>query len=232
VLDEESCRRHGTLQPGRFVRLAVSDNGTGMSEEARAHLFEPFFTTKAPGQGTGLGLPMVYGAVSQNGGSVEVYTELGHGTTFRIYLPLVDQPVEAPAPAVQGTVSGGEETILLVEDHELVRGFAVRLLRRKGYRVHPFANGQEALQGLAALPARPDLLITDVVMPGIDGKALAESVRAACPGVRVLFTSGFTANVIVHHGVLERGVEFLPKPYSAEELLRRVREVLEATAQG
>jgi len=226
-LDEGYARAHAGVAPGDYVQLAVSDDGAGMSEEVRSHLFEPFYTTKEKGKGTGLGLAMVYGAVKQNGGHVEVYSELDHGTTFRIYMPRLDAPAEpwgvrAPAPAV-----GGTETVLLVEDDAAVRAPALRMLRHLGYQVHEFASGPLALAAEPTLPATIHLLVTDVIMPGLNGRQLADQLLARRPGLRVLFTSGYTHDVIAHHGVLDPGVEFLAKPYTLESLGRRVRQVLD-----
>jgi two-component system, cell cycle sensor histidine kinase and response regulator CckA len=229
-LDGTYTRLHTYVPEGDYVMLAVADTGSGMSDEVRQHLFEPFFTTKQPGKGTGLGLAMVYGAVKQNGGHIEVYSELGQGTTFKVYLPLVAGREEAaPAPPVQRP-EGGAEAILLVEDDDLVRQLAVRLLMRLGYTVHAFANGVEALDTIERADHQVRLLITDVVMPKMNGPALAERLRALRPDVRVLFTSGYTANVIVHHGVLKEGIQFLPKPYSLVTLARRIREVLDESS--
>ena len=226
TLDEAYVRAHPGVAPGEYVRLAVSDTGVGMTPEARAHLFEPFFTTKGPGQGTGLGLPMVFGAVSQNGGRIEVYSETGHGTTIKIYLPRVFADAERqdapPAPATRGF-----ERIVLVEDNESVRSFAARVLSAQGYVVDAFASGPDALAAAPTIPGRIDLLLTDVVMPDMNGKALAERLVALRPGLRVLFTSGYTENVVVHHGVLTPGVEFLQKPYTVASLIDRVRGVLD-----
>jgi CheY-like chemotaxis protein len=209
------------------VLLAVSDTGEGMSSDTREHAFEPFFTTKQPGHGTGLGLAMIHGAVSQNGGRVEVYSELGHGTSFKIYLPRTSgTPTPAEVAALR-TTPRGEERILVVEDDERVRLLTVRLLSRLGYRAIAVGSGEEALAWLDAHPEPIDLLLTDVIMPGMNGKVLADRVREARTGTRVLFTSGYTANVIVHHGVLKPGVEFLAKPFSGSSLAQKVREVLD-----
>ncbi|HEX2673157.1 MAG TPA: ATP-binding protein, partial [Polyangiaceae bacterium] len=220
---------HADVELGDYVLLAVSDSGTGMTEEARAHLFEPFFTTKGPGKGTGLGLAMVYGAVQQNGGRIEVYSEPEHGTTFKIYLPRVSSAErETHGPPRQSPRSGGE-SILLVEDDERVRTFATTVLERFGYEVHAYPAPAHALAALPDLHPQPSLLVTDVVMPGMNGRALSERVAQLVPSMRVLFVSGYTENVIVHHGVLKKDIEFLAKPYSVDQLARRVREVLDAT---
>jgi signal transduction histidine kinase len=232
TLDEEYCRRHPHVQPGEFVMVAVSDDGRGLSAEDKAHLFEPFYTTKAPGRGTGLGLPMVYGAVKQHGGSIEVYSEVGTGTTCRIYLPRVGEVSPSPTPPVAGRPAGGAETIVLVEDQENVRTVAMRLLRRWGYTVHGFATAEEAIAAVGVMEAPIHLLITDVVLPGMNGRELAERIQALRPGVAVLFTSGYTRNVIARHGVLQAGIEFLAKPYSSHSLGARVRELLDGRRGG
>jgi two-component system, cell cycle sensor histidine kinase and response regulator CckA len=230
TLDGEYVRSHPHVLPGEYVMLGVTDEGVGMSEEVRAHLFEPFYTTKAQGKGTGLGLAMVYGAVKQNGGSVEVYSEPGHGTVFRIYLPRVEA-VPEPLPGQEaGPVAGGTETIVLVEDEDQVRAVAVQLLTRQGYAVHAFANGTDTLRMLPKLPGPLHLLITDVVLPGMNGWVLAQQVKALRPDIKVLYTSGYGENVVIHHGVLTPGIEFIPKPYSLERLASRVREVLDKVA--
>jgi two-component system cell cycle sensor histidine kinase/response regulator CckA len=227
-LDEEYARSHPYVTPGRYVMLAVSDTGSGMSDDVRANLFEPFFTTKEAGRGTGLGLAMVYGAVKQNGGHIEVYSEPEHGATFKIYLPVVNERAE-PAPEPRNDLRpGGKETILLVEDDERVRAVASRMLERLGYTVHAFADGPSAIAAVERMTEVPPLLITDVVMPAMNGQILTQHLAALRPSLKVLFTSGYTANVIVHHGVLEEGIEFLAKPYSLDQLARRVRDVLDA----
>ena len=226
-LDIEYAKKHPYVQPGSYVMLAVSDTGAGMPEEVRAHLFEPFFTTKESGSGTGLGLSMVYGAVKQNGGHIEVYSELGHGATFKIFLPAVDQPVDVTSEAIVEPRPRGVETIVLVEDEEHVRSIATLMLRRQGYTVHAFPDGPSAISAVEAMSGSLDLVITDVVMPRMNGQVLTQRLLQLRPSIRVLFTSGYTANVIVHHGVLNEGVEFLSKPYSLERLTQRVREVLD-----
>jgi len=229
VLDDTYEREHPASRAGDYVLLAVSDTGVGMTPETREHAFEPFFTTKAVGQGTGLGLAMIHGAVSQNGGRVEVYSEVGHGTSFKIYLPRVegDATVRETPLAVSPR---GSETILLVEDDVTVRTLAARLLERQGYRVVPFEDGPSALAWLQSTSESIALLLTDVIMPGMNGKALADAVTAMRPGTRVLYASGYTSNVIVQHGVLKPGVEFLAKPFTIAALAERVRQVLDAPA--
>ncbi len=214
--------------PGDYVTLAVSDTGTGMSEEVKAHLFEPFFTTKESGRGTGLGLAMVYGAVSQNGGRIEVNSEVGHGTSFTIYLPRVrDAQVQVTAESLDDP-ERGSETIVLVEDDQDVRTLASVVLTRHGYTVHAFDDGRSMIDAVRGMAEPVHLLITDVVMPEMNGRAAAEQLTAIRPAIKVLFTSGYTDDVVVRLGVLTEGVEFLQKPYSVDSLARRVRTLLDA----
>jgi len=212
---------------GPFVLLEVSDTGTGMSEETQQHLFEPFFTTKEPGHGTGLGLAMVYGAIEQNHGHIEVSSKLGRGSTFRIYLPRLPaaEMTTADAPEPLALAPDGK-TVFFVEDEPAVRDLGERVLARQGYHVRAFAGGREALAAARAEAGALDLVVTDVIMPGMNGRALADELRRLNPSLKVLFTSGYTQDVIAPHGVLEEGVQFLPKPYSFDELARKVREVL------
>ncbi len=213
---------------GEYVRISVTDTGCGMTPEVRSHIFEPFFTTKQPGAGTGLGLAMVGGAVAQNGGRTEVESAPGAGTSFRIYLPR-ETTVSDPAPRPPGTPAtpGGHERILLVEDDAQVRALGRRLLSHLGYEVTTCASGREALDVVRAGRRPFDLLVTDVVLPEINGRELADRLLAQTPSIRVLFTSAYTANVIVQRGVTPDGTDFLPKPYTLDVLARRVREVLD-----
>ncbi len=228
TLDEEYRRSHPLVEPGAYVRLAISDTGCGMSDEVKRHLFEPFFTTKPRGKGTGLGLATIYGAIRQSSGYVEVYSEVGKGTTFKIYLPAESGAPESLTPRLgPRPVSGGNETILVVEDDERVRNVASRALRDAGYRVLSASSGEAALAVAGEESAPIHLLVTDVVMPGMNGRQLAERLAQAHPENRTLFTSGYTENIIAHHGVLERGIEFLGKPYTLEVLTSRVREMLD-----
>jgi two-component system cell cycle sensor histidine kinase/response regulator CckA len=228
-LGEEYARAHISVTPGHYVMLSVSDTGVGMSPEIKENIFEPFFTTKEKGKGTGLGLSTVYGIVKQSGGNIWVYSEPGQGTTFKIYFPRVEEEErvlnhrETTGPLLQG-----KETILLVEDEASVRSFAARVLHGHGYTLLEAVNGDEALR-LAQEHAGEEihLLLTDVVMPKMGGKELADRLKILWPDIRVLFTSGYTDNAIVQHGVLNPGIHFLQKPFSPEALARKVREVLE-----
>ncbi|MES1188637.1 MAG: ATP-binding protein [Myxococcales bacterium] len=213
--------------PGRRVLLTVSDNGAGISDEVRAHLFEPFFTTKEAGRGTGLGLAMVYGAVQQNGGQIEVESELGRGSVFRIHLPEAAKgKVAAAAPAPPRLTDMRHAAILLVEDHSKVAAFAKAVLEGLGHKVHAFPDGESALRALPLLRPPPEVLISDLVMPGVDGRTLAAQAVATVPGLRVLFVSGYAHDVIAERGIVGEGIDFLPKPYSAEQLATRLRELL------
>jgi CheY-like chemotaxis protein len=227
-LDEEYCARYTDVRPGSYVMVAVSDTGFGIAPEIMPRLFEPFFTTKAKGKGTGLGLPMVYGFVKQSGGHVAIYSELGQGTTVRMYLPQTpdDTPTVA-LPVLDVSVPGGNEAILLVEDDQLVRLYVAEQLEALGYRVLIAEHGAAALTIVQRGDAI-DLLLTDVIMPGMSGRELADTVRTMRPGLKVLYCSGYSEDAIIHHGRLDPGVQLLAKPFRRGELARRVREVLDS----
>jgi PAS domain S-box-containing protein len=214
---------------GQYVLIAVSDTGTGMTRETMAQVFEPFFTTKDVGKGTGLGLSQVYGFVRQSDGHVRIYSEVGEGTTIKIYLPrLMAEASEAEAASPASPTHGGVESILVVEDHDDLRAFSTGVLRELGYQVLEAANGRSALEVLQATQD-VDLLFTDVVLPeGMDGRRLADEVMRRRPGIKVLFTTGYTRNAIVHHGRLDPGVNLISKPFSFEGLAAKVREVLDS----
>ncbi len=229
-IDEEYAARHVAVTPGPYVQVAVTDTGSGMDAQTRARLFEPFFTTKEKGKGTGLGLSTVYGIVKQSGGNIWVYSEPGRGTTFKIYLPR-DASVTAPAvkPTAVHRPATGTETILLVEDEEALRKVARRALVEAGYTVLAAANGDEAIRACVEHVGDIQLLLTDVVMPGMSGKTLAQSLSKTQPALKILYMSGYTDNAIVRHGVLDAGTHFLGKPFTAGELLRKVRDVMDGT---
>jgi signal transduction histidine kinase/ActR/RegA family two-component response regulator len=215
--------------PGRYVTLAVTDTGIGMDAATQARIFEPFFTTKAQGKGTGLGLATVYGIVKQSRGDIQIASEPGRGATFTIYLPRVDEPSanDDPSPAPPGVVRGSE-TILLIEDEDGVRALASSVLERYGYRVLQARMGDEALDLCRGLQEPINLVITDVVMPGMNGAELARRRGELFPGVKVLFMSGYPGDVAVRHGVLSTGSAYLAKPFVPSELRRKVRELLDA----
>jgi len=226
-LDAPYPTDRATIPAGRYVTLTVTDNGTGMSEETRTHVFEPFFTTKGRDQGTGLGLATVFGIVSQSGGYIWLYSELGRGTTFKIYLPRVDEGAAQPSPVEEVVPSNGGETLLLVEDGDLLRVASARVLTALGYTVLVAENGAQALQIAAAHDAPIDLLVSDVVMPGISGPDLAQHLVAGQATMKVLLVSGYADDVVAKRGGLEGRTAFLQKPYTGSVLARRIREVLD-----
>jgi PAS domain S-box-containing protein len=230
LLDAEYARRHSDIAPGRYVMLRVSDTGTGMPEEVKSHIFEPFFTTKETGSGTGLGLATCYGVVNRNGGQIEVDTELGKGTTFKVYLPEAEPGADRDEHIVQADqLPQGSETVLLTEDEPQILAMVGKMLTSQGYNVIEATNGDEALR-LAGKPDDRviDLLLTDMVMPQMGGKELATELRAGRPDVKVMFTSGYTEEAVFEHGLSDGGVAFLQKPFMLDDLARKVRELLDS----
>jgi PAS domain S-box-containing protein len=228
--DEEIVRKYDSVKPGPHVRLTVTDTGCGIDSETQKHIFEPFFTTKGVGKGTGLGLSTVYGIVKQSGGFIAVYSEVGKGTTFKTYLPRVNDSVteDLDTQLTQGVAPKGTETVLLVEDEEMVRDITRDVLEQSGYTVLVAADGVEALRMCKEQPGKIQLSLTDVVMPRMSGRQFAEQVKTLEPEMRVLYMSGYTDDAIVHHGVLDEGTLFIEKPFTADALARKVRAVLDA----
>jgi CheY-like chemotaxis protein len=227
VFDRPDCAERLGLVPGEYVLLSVSDTGSGMDRETLNHLFEPFFTTKETGKGTGLGMATVFGIVKQNGGFIHVYSEKGEGTSIKIYLPRGRAEESAAEATAERKPLGGSETVLLVEDEASILNLGKEILGRFGYTVLAASTPAEAAE-LAERHRNPiDLLITDVVMPGMNGRILAEKILALKPEIKTLYMSGYTADVIVHHGVLDEDVHFLQKPFSIQALAAKVREVLD-----
>jgi PAS domain S-box-containing protein len=229
TIDESYCAHNAGFLPGEYVQLAVSDDGSGMDKEVMAHIFEPFFTTKGVGKGTGLGLSTVFGAVKQNNGFINVYSEPGLGTTFTIYLPRHRDLVQAAAPHEEpAPLPKGEETILLVEDETPVLTMATMILTRQGYTVLPANSPAEAIRLAAEYAGKIALLMTDVVMPGMSGRELADHLVRINPGLKRLFMSGYTSDIIAHHGVIDEGVNFIQKPFTMADLTAKVRKVLDS----
>ena len=228
-LTEQYADMHRPVMAGAYVMIAVSDTGVGMDEATKARIFEPFFTTKEKGRGTGLGLSTVYGIVKQSGGYIWAYSEVGRGTTFKVYLPRVDAlAAQVAAPREAGTLTGSE-TVLLAEDDPMLRPLAKTLLQKLGYTVLEAENADQAVALAAAHPAPIHLLVADVVMPGASGRELARRLAASRPDMKVLYVSGYTDDAIVHHGMLEPGLSFLQKPFTPAALARKVRDVLDST---
>ena len=227
-LDESYVRTHLGVAPGDFVMVAVSDTGIGMDAETRRRIFEPFFTTKEKGRGTGLGLATVYGIVKQAGGDIWVYSEPGHGSAFKLYFPRVSDPLSDSTDSENGeaVTSATQEMILLVEDERAVRELTFKMLQQLGYSILIAENGEDALRVSKTYEGELSLLLTDVVMPGMSGRQLADAMILLRPGLKVLFLSGYTENTVVHHGVLDPDVDFLPKPFSREVLGKKLREIL------
>jgi CheY-like chemotaxis protein/two-component sensor histidine kinase len=233
-LSNEHGERHFGAAAGKYVMLAVTDSGSGMTKEVQQRLFEPFYTTKGPGKGTGLGLATVHGIVKQSGGDLYVYSELGHGTTFKVYFPRltnVTDIVETVAPHF-AVPPRGSETLLLAEDDESIRALGARVLESLGYKVLLARTGREALRIVAEYNGTIDMIATDVVMPEMNGSQLVEKVLEARPGIRVLFMSGYTDDEVMRRGVIDGQTAFLQKPFTPDLLAHKVREVLDAPSRG
>ncbi len=227
-LDEAYVADRPGVAAGHYVGIAVSDTGIGISQELQARIFEPFFSTKEKGKGTGLGLSTVYGIVKQSGGHISVYSEMGMGTSFRVYLPRVNDPLEADtAPVVLPHDERGSETIVLVEDQPSLRELFGTMLTKSGYRVLPAATPAEALELSKTHQDQVHVLMTDVVLPGMNGDALAEEFSRTHPETKILFVSAFTENVVSQRGRLESGTNFLQKPFTHRDLTRKIREILD-----
>ena len=232
VLDEAYTQAHPGTTSGDYVVLSISDTGIGMTEEVKAHLFEAFFTTKAAGKGTGLGLITCQTVVRQSGGHIDVSSELGKGTIFKIYYPRIEQSAGTATQSLpkMGSLKRGTETLLVVEDEPSLRHLAEGVLKAQGYHVLTAPNGQDALRVADEHQGEPiALVVTDIIMPRMGGKAMAEWLQTTSPDLKILFTSGYTDDAITHHGTLEEGIEFLPKPYTPATLARKVRELLDAS---
>jgi CheY-like chemotaxis protein len=228
TIDEEYCTSNLDAVPGEYVRLTVSDDGHGMDKETAAHIFEPFFTTKELGKGTGLGLATVYGAVKQNNGFINIYSEPGHGTTFSIYLPRHDTKIEQKqTEEITKPLMRGDETILLVEDEPSILKLAEMMLVKLGYKVLKASTPGEALQVAQAQAGEIHMLMTDVILPDMSGRELADKLLSIYPHMKQLFMSGYTDDIIAHHGVLDDGVQFIQKPFSMPSMAAKVREVLD-----
>ena len=229
-LDENYARDHVSVKPGAYVMIAVTDTGIGMTEKVKSRIFEPFFTTKEVGKGTGLGLSTVYGIIKQSGGYIWVYSEVGIGSTFKVYLPCVDAPAELSSPSPSQPARRGSETVLLVEDEDGVRALMRQVLHKHGYNVLESRHGGEALLMCERHQGKIDLLLTDVVLEQMSGRELAERLLKLRPEMKVLYVSGYADDAIVHHGVLNAGMAFLQKPFTTESLARKIRYVLDGPA--
>jgi CheY-like chemotaxis protein len=227
TIDGSYSKRHVEALPGAYIQLSVSDSGGGMDKETVGRLFEPFFTTKEPGKGTGLGLATVYGIVKQNHGFLNVYSEPDHGTTFKIYLPAKRQKEENMENNASLSPPAGHETVLLVEDEPAMLHMATQLLQRLGYHVLPAPTPGEAIRIASTYEGTIDLLVTDVVMPEMNGRQLATHLCTILPGLRCLFMSGYTNNVIAHRGVLDEGIQFIAKPFTTTAFGNKIREILD-----
>jgi len=227
TLNEEYCSAHASFVTGQYVKIDISDNGSGMDKETVSHIFEPFFTTKGVNEGTGLGLATVYGIVKQNNGFVNVYSEQGRGTTFSIYLPrYADKTNTGESESTEEPAIRGSETILLVEDEPTILNMTTTMLQRLGYTVLAVGTPSEAIRLAGEHSGEIDLVLTDVIMPEMNGRMLTENLMVNRPGLKCLFMSGYTANVISHHGVLDDGVNFIQKPFAKSELAAKIRSAL------
>ena len=227
-LDENYSGTHSGVLSGNYVVMTVTDNGMGMTRDTLEHAFEPFFTTKESGRGTGLGLATVYGIVKQNGGTIEIYSEISRGTVFKVYFPVSTQALtESVQDRDRGNIPAGSETILIVEDREDVLEFSRDILSQAGYRVLTAESGEQALTVSESYGDKIHMLITDIILPGMNGREIAERISVLRPGIRVLYNSGYTAEVIDRQGVLEKGIQFINKPFSSQELTAKIREILD-----
>jgi signal transduction histidine kinase/ActR/RegA family two-component response regulator len=227
-LDTDYCKHAPDTRPGNYVCIAITDTGCGMSPEVLSRVFEPFFTTKESGKGTGLGLATVYGIVKQSGGNITVYSEVGHGTTFKVYLPLTEEVASGPdVPSLESVVPSGTETILYVEDEDSLREVTREYLKNKGYTVLATSEPEQAIAAAQNGNPRIDLLLTDVILPGSSGVQLAQRLAGTYPNLRVLYVSGYTADTIVHHGGHDPSFAFLTKPFSLPTLARKIRSILD-----
>lgn len=233
LLDAEFAARYVDVKPGRYVVLTVTDNGVGMDEETRKRIFEPFFSTQVRGRGTGLGLSTAHGIVQQSGGRIQVYSELGVGSSFKVYLPSTAAPLDGvDGPERHGVQAAAGQTLLVVEDEAALLRVVSRVLERSGYTVLAAASAERALEIFEERGAEVNLLLTDVILPGMDGRKLAKELYTRSDALSVLYMSGYTANAIARHGVLEPDVEFIHKPFTAHEITTRVSEILTAAAKG
>ena len=228
TVDEAYCRAHPYVTPGEYAMVSFSDTGCGMDEATRERIFEPFFTTKGEGKGTGLGMSTVYGIVKQNGGFVHVYSEPGQGTTIRVHFPRVQDEAEDLVEKVAEGSLGGTETVLIVEDEEQILLLSRRILEQFGYRVLTASTPEDAFRLAEEQEGDIHLLLTDVILPEMNGKVLKERIEAVRPGIKTLFMSGYTADAIARRGILEKGVDFLQKPFTLMSLARKVRQVLDS----
>jgi len=228
TIGQDYRREHPWALEGRYVLLSVTDTGHGMDDATRDQIFEPFFTTKAMGHGTGLGLATVYGIVKHHNGLIHVYSEQGKGTTFKVYIPIVERPAETVGTKIETRAVGGSETILVAEDEEMVRGLVVRVLRGAGYSVLAANNGEEALRIFEEHDGDIHLALLDVMMPKLGGREVMERIQVKSPHIRFLFSSGYSENAVHTNFVVKEGFHLISKPYRTPELLRAIRQVLDA----